>query len=191
MRIAKDAGIIMPKTTLLKAQKGSYFACERFDRNKDAKIHVHTVAGLLHADFRFPSLDYDDILSLTYHLTKDIQEVEHAYRLACFNVLSHNRDDHAKNFSFIMDQDGAWKLSPSYDLTFSSGPAGEHSTTVLGEGKTPTQKHLIALAQKHQLKNAHVILQEVQKAIQAWDKYASQAQVSTKTKALIAKIIQP
>lgn len=189
--MAKDAGIIMPKTTLLKAQKGSYFACERFDRNKDAKIHVHTVAGLLHADFRFPSLDYDDILSLTYHLTKDIQEVEHAYRLACFNVLSHNRDDHAKNFSFIMDQDGAWKLSPSYDLTFSSGPAGEHSTTVLGEGKTPTQKHLISLAQKHQLKNAHVILQEVQKAIQAWDKYASQAQVSTKTKALIAKIIQP
>ena len=90
-----------------------------------------------------------------------------------------------------MDQDGAWKLSPSYDLTFSSGPSGEHSTTVLGEGKTPTQKHLIAIAQKHQLKNAHVILQEVQKAIQAWDKYASQAQVSTKTKALIAKIIQP
>lgn len=188
--MAKNAGIVMPKTTLLKSQKGSYFACERFDRCKDVKIHVHTVAGLVHADFRFPSLDYDDILFLTHHLTKDIQEVERAYRLACFNVLSHNRDDHAKNFSFIMDQEGAWKLSPAYDLTFSSGPAGEHSTTVLGEGKNPTKEHLIALAQKHQLKNAHTILSEVQKAIYMWKEWASQAHVSPKTTAFIANIIQ-
>ena len=174
--MAKNAGIVMPKTTLLKSQKGSYFACERFDRCKDVKIHVHTVAGLVHADFRFPSLDYDDILFLTHHLTKDIQEVERAYRLACFNVLSHNRDDHAKNFSFIMDQEGAWKLSPAYDLTFSS--------------KNPTKEHLIALAQKHQLKNAHTILSEVQKAIYMWKEWASQAHVSPKTTAFIANIIQ-
>jgi serine/threonine-protein kinase HipA len=59
------------------------------------------------------------------------------YRLAVFNVLAHNRDDHAKNFSFLMDENGEWKLAPGYDLTFSSGPRGEQSTMVMGEGRNP------------------------------------------------------
>jgi serine/threonine-protein kinase HipA len=82
---------------------------------------MHTVSGLLHSDFRTPSLDYEDLLNLTGVITKDIREVEKMYRLAVFNVLSHNRDDHAKNFSFLMDNHGEWKLAPAYDLTFSSG----------------------------------------------------------------------
>jgi serine/threonine-protein kinase HipA len=61
---------------------------------------MHTVSGLLHSNFRLPSLDYEDLLNLTATLTKDIREVEKMYRLAVFNVMAHNRDDHAKNFSF-------------------------------------------------------------------------------------------
>ena len=80
---------------------------------------MHTVGGLLHSDFRVPSLDYEDLLNLTGALTKDIREVEKMYRLAVFNVLAHNRDDHAKNFSFLMDEKGEWKFAPAYDLTFS------------------------------------------------------------------------
>jgi serine/threonine-protein kinase HipA len=61
---------------------------------------MHTVSGLIHSNFRFPSLDYEDLLSLTSYLTKDIREVEKMFRLAVFNVMAHNQDDHAKNFSF-------------------------------------------------------------------------------------------
>lgn len=103
---------------------------------------MHTASGLLPSDFRAPALDYEDLLNLTGVLTKDIREVEKMYRLAVFNVLAHNRDDHAKNFSFLMDKAGEWKLSPAYDLTFSSGPNGEQSTMVMGEGRNPTVKHL-------------------------------------------------
>ena len=133
----------MPKTALLEGKKGRYFAIKRFDRIGDKRVHMHSVAGLIHTDFRYPTLDYGDLLKLTMHLTKSMQEVKKVFRLACFNLFSHNRDDHAKNFSFLMDEKGVWGFSPAYDITFSSGPGGEHSTMYLGEGRNPTQDTVI------------------------------------------------
>lgn len=113
--MAKDAGVEMEEIHLFQTKKQShYFATKRFDRNKSKRYHVHTVCGLLHSDFRTPSLDYEDLMTLTTHLTKDIRETERMYRLAAFNVLAHNRDDHSKNFSFIMNESGRWGLSPAY-----------------------------------------------------------------------------
>ena len=159
---AKAAKIEMPNTKLL---QGKYFAIERFDRVGDDRVHVHSVAGLTHSDFRYPTLDYDDLLSLTLHLTKNVREQIKMFRLATFNLFAHNRDDHAKNFSFLLDKDNNWKLAPAYDLTFSQGPSGEHSTTYLGEGKNPTEKHLLKLANKHNIKNADNVISEVKGAV--------------------------
>lgn len=141
--MAENAELEMPATHLFPSQKGSgYFAVKRFDRDKNKRFHMHTVSGLIHSNFRFPSHDYEDLLALTNVLTKDIREVEKMFRLAVFNVMAHNRDDHAKNFSFLMNEFGEWKLSPGYDLTFSNGPGGEQSTMVMGEGRNITKKHL-------------------------------------------------
>ena len=159
---AKKANIEMPNTKLL---QNKYFAIERFDRIADEKVHIHSVAGLTHSDFRYPTLDYDDLLGLTLHLTKDVKEQIKMFRLSVFNLFSHNRDDHAKNFSFLLDENNNWKLAPAYDLTFSQGPGGEHSTTYLGEGKNPTQEHLLKLANKHNIKNANNVILEVKNAI--------------------------
>jgi serine/threonine-protein kinase HipA len=178
--MAKEAGLEMPKTALLEGKKGNYFSCERFDRIGDKRVHVHSVAGLVHSDFRFPSLDYDDLLSLSLHLTKNIQEQEKVFRLACFNLLAHNRDDHAKNFSFLMDERGEWKFSPIYDVTLSSGPGGEHSTMVAGEGKNPTKEHLLTLAKKHRLKNGVSICDEVYASVAQWSKFGQRVGVSQK-----------
>ena len=74
--MAKEAGLIMPDVHLLPAQTGSgYFAAQRFDRNGNERLHTHTASGLLHADFRVPSLDYEDMLALTMTLTKDMRYV--------------------------------------------------------------------------------------------------------------------
>ena len=135
--MAKKANIEIPKTKLLKGKKNSYFTIKRFDRIKDNRLHIHSVAGLTHSDFRIPSLDYDDLLTLCFHLTKDINEVKKLFRLAVFNLFTHNRDDHAKNFSFMLDEKNSWKLTPAYDLTFSYVVGTEHSTTYLNEGKNP------------------------------------------------------
>ncbi len=188
--MARVAGLDMPETTLLESKKGCYFACERFDRAGDKRVHMHSVAGLVHSDFRYPSLDYDDLMSLTLHLTKNVQEVEKVFRLACFNLFSHNRDDHAKNFSYLMDEKGEWSFSPVYDITFSNGPGGEHSMMYLEEGKNPTKEHLLALAKKHGIKNGTLMIDEVKESVGQWSKFASIAGVSKESEKAVEKMLK-
>ncbi|MGE0738245.1 type II toxin-antitoxin system HipA family toxin [Sulfurimonas sp.] len=176
--MAKDAGVDISETKLLQGEKNSYFAVKRFDRKGNERVHIHSLAALVHSDFRLPSIDYDDILKLTLHLTKDMTEVLKVYKLAVFNLLTHNRDDHAKNFSYFLDESNNWRFAPAYDLTFSFGPGGEHSTTYLGEGKSPGKKHLEELAKKHGIKEYKRIIDEIYSVVSNFKKYASDVELS-------------
>jgi serine/threonine-protein kinase HipA len=135
-------------------------------------------------------LDYDMLLRVTMVLTRNVIDAEKAYALACFNVLAHNRDDHPKNFSFLLDQENEWIFAPAYDLTFSFGPAGEQSTMVLGEGKNPGIAQLEALGKKHGLKKAPDILAKVRDAVSKWRDHADQAGVTAKSAKNIAGHIE-
>jgi serine/threonine-protein kinase HipA len=110
------------------------------------------------------------------------------FTLGVFNVLSHNRDDHARQFSYIMERDGNWKLAPAYDLTWSIGPGGEHSTSVLGSGKNITRAELLKLGHKADLKtqDANEIIRRVTEAVGNWQKYAHETGVGKPSKDLIA-----
>ena len=100
--MAKEAGLMVPESKLFPSRKGlGFFGVKRFDRNRDSRIHMHTIAGLLHADHRASVLDYESIMKATLYLTKDIRQCDIQFRNAVFNVLSHNRDDHSKNFAFL------------------------------------------------------------------------------------------
>lgn len=183
--MAKDAGIEMSESTLLTSNDKSYFATKRFDRDGDGRIHMHSVAGLTHSDFRVPTLDYDDLLGLTLHLTKDVNEQLKMFKLAVFNLLMHNRDDHAKNFAYIMQSDGQWRLSPAYDLTFSYGPGGEHSTTYLGQGKKPNQETLLKLAKKHSINKAEDIIEQIESVVKNFKYYADKVELGSVSYKLI------
>jgi len=187
--MAKEAGVEMPGTALIEGRYGRYFAIKRFDRVGDERVHMHSVAGLVHTDFRYPALDYDDLMRLTLHLTKHYEDVSKMFRLACFNLFAHNRDDHAKNFSFLMDSKGVWRLSPAYDLTFSYGVGAEHSTMYMGDGLHPKVEHLLALAKKHGIKKGSDIVEEVRYAVMHWEKWANKANVSKQAREKIAKIL--
>jgi serine/threonine-protein kinase HipA len=184
--MAREAGVEMPETHLFRTKKSKYFGTKRFDRTADARVHMHSLSGLIHADHRNPSLDYDMLLRVTTALTRNIQEAERAYALACFNVLAHNRDDHAKNFSFLLDARNEWVFSPAYDLVFSYGPAGEQSTLVMGEGQNPGTSQLQALGKQHSLKNAPEILERVHNAVTMWPTFAEHAGVSRKSADVIS-----
>jgi len=195
--MAKEAGVFMSETRLFPAKNGpGYFTTRRFDRKESeggmTRLHVHTAGGLLHSDFRTPSLDYEDLLALTEIMTRDMREVEKMYRHAVFNVMSHNRDDHAKNFSFVMDFKGEWKLSPAYDITFSSGPGGQQSTTVLGEGKDPSSEHLKALGKKANLDDKMIagIIESTRHALSNWETLARQHRVNRTNIRLVAEAIR-
>lgn len=179
--MAKDAGLDMSDVHLFPAQKGAgYFATKRFDRRGDQRLHVHSASGLLHSDFRVPSLDYKDLMALTMALTRDAREVEKMFRLAVYNVLACNRDDHLKNFSFLMDAQGDWMLSPAYDLTCALGPGGEQSTLVMGEGRNPGTEHLIRLGLEAGLTRPRIddILEQVKGALSRWRKLAKEHSVA-------------
>ena len=106
-----------------------------------------TAAALLELDFNQPSLDYHELMKLTKILTRDCTEdVENMYRRMCFNVFAHNRDDHSKNFSFVYDtKSETWRLSPAYDLTYSTTYYGEHTTSVDGNGQDPGETELLTV----------------------------------------------
>lgn len=182
--MAKEAGLDVPEARLFKSKScGGYFGVKRFDREKSTFLHMHTVSGLLHVDHRIPSLDYETLLKTTLSLTKNTFECERQFRNAVFNILAHNRDDHAKNFSFLMSSNGTWRVSPAYDLTFSNGPAGEHCTLIMGEGKNPDISHLIKLAEIAEIsqETATEIIDKVKAAVVKWVHFSEQAGVSKKS----------
>ncbi len=106
-----------------------------------------TAAALLELDFNQPSLDYHDLMKLTRIMTRDNKmDVENMFRRMCFNVFAHNRDDHSKNFSFVYDTESeTWRLSPAYDLTYSTTYYGEHTTSVDGNGQDPGETELLTV----------------------------------------------
>ena len=189
--MARAAGLRLPRTRIFATSAGDrFFGVKRFDRaDGNRRFHIHTFGNLIHADFRVPGCDYADLLKATRILTRDQQAVLLAYRLMAFNVLAHNRDDHVKNFSYVMDTGtGHWDLAPAYDLTFAPGPGGEHSTTVDGEGREPTTEQMLRLAGPAGIgaASAREIIDEVRRAVVRWPELADQAGVSVTTREVIS-----
>lgn len=149
---ARKGGMDMPSSRYFDvSSQRSAFGVERFDRVLVAetlqRIPVLSLSALLHADHRLPSLDYESYLLATLHITGDQREVRKAFERCVVNVLLHNRDDHARNFAYTLNKQGFWKLSPVFDLTYSHGPGGEHSTSVMGHGQHISHAHLMRVAQ--------------------------------------------
>lgn len=157
---ARECSIAMEETKLFPSNIGpGYFGTRRFDRKLDEqgnekRIHMLSVSGMLETSHRIPNLDYNILMKLTLELTKDFSEVEKMYRLMCFNVFAHNRDDHSKNFTFLYDEiKQRWLLSPAYDLTDSVSFGGEHATCINGNGKNPGLRDILEVARKIGIKD--------------------------------------
>lgn len=190
LTMAKSAGILVPEYRLITDDQGlQHIAVRRFDRqNQNQRLHVATASGLLHADYRSPTLDYHDLLKLAWVLTKDASQVAQQYLRAVFNLFACNRDDHAKNHGYLMDLSGRWHLSPAYDLTYSEGPNGEHWTAYRGEGRNPTVKSLLELAELSTIgkKEATAMIDQVRAAVDRFSELCGELGVPHKYKNTVA-----
>ena len=132
MQTAAECGVRIPRVALV---RDKFFSIERFDIGTDGqRLHVVTAAALLKTDFRRQDVDYTHLLALTGYLTQDPAQVEEMIRRMVVNLVADNKDDHAKNFSFIC-RDGKWELAPAYDITYSpAGSNGEHATSLFYNG---------------------------------------------------------
>lgn len=170
-KCAEKCGIETSECELFPSKRCSgYFGTKRFDRTDfdRKKILMASASALLETSHRIPNLDYNTLMQLSLQLTKNKADVEKIFRLMCFNVFAHNRDDHSRNFSWLYDEENReWNFSPAYDLTYSNSIGGEHATTINGEGKNPTLKHILAVAEKNDIKYslAEKIASEVQSCV--------------------------
>ena len=145
--MALAAGADVSPSRLVATEAGKFFITRRFDRTDGGgRVHMASAAGLLHADFRIPGDEYALLFRLTDALTHNRSAKIELFRRACLNVIAHNRDDHLKNFSFLMDEKGRWSLAPFYDFTHAEGPNGWQTLSVAGEGANPGMGDLRRLA---------------------------------------------
>ncbi|MBB5687485.1 type II toxin-antitoxin system HipA family toxin [Sphingobium boeckii] len=191
-RMARAAGITMATSRVLPAKEGSgYFATRRFDRPVPARrLHMVSLAGAIEAPSHMPSIDYDGFLRAVHGITRHAGDLEQAFRRMLFNILACNRDDHTRQHSFLLDADSEWRLAPAYDLTYSSGPGGEHYLAVAGEGRTPTRDHVLRLAKRHGFSEVAVsqMIDAVRASIADWPRHAEELAVSASLNEITARL---
>ena len=121
-KVAKSCGINIPKTYLFKDDDNFiHFGIKRFDSSSDGKrFHTHTLAGLLHME-KSTRIDYIELIKIAkeYLFIPD-EDIVELYRRMVFNYIYNNNDDHLKNYTFLMDEQGNWRVSPAYDLTYNN-----------------------------------------------------------------------
>ena len=146
-------GIETPDTLHFNLPDGmAAFASRRFDRRDGLRVPMQSVAAFTGADYKTPgALDYVNFLRATHMCTNDVREKARAFERAVFNVAFNNRDDHPKNFAYVMSRSGQWKLAPAYDVTFCEGPGGYHQMDVMGEALRIDRAALLGLAKEAEL----------------------------------------
>jgi len=180
MAMARDAGLEVPAFRVLGlAGVGDAYAVRRFDRpGGGRRLHMLSAAGAIDVDFRTAAADYHHLLQATRALCPaDAAQALAMFRLAVFNVLAVNQDDHLKNVAWLMDAAGRWRLAPGFDLTYSPSPSGEHTTAVAGEARSVTRSHLDDLAGRGGLKpaSASAVIAEVAAATSQVGRYLADA----------------
>ena len=155
---AFQCGLDVPEVEHFDLSNGlAAFATKRFDRQGNTRIPMHSLAGYLNTDFRVPNCDYETFIRATGHISgNNLQEVKKAFLLAVFNVIFNNRDDHTKNFSYVLNAQRQWQLAPTYDLTFNEGPKGYHQMSVMGEAGVIPKSAIFALGNIAELSQSEV-----------------------------------
>ncbi len=176
--MAIEAGIQMMECRLLEENGRAHFMTKRFDREHGkGKIHVQTFCGIRHYDFNEITLySYEELFETMRMLSLSYPEAQELFRRMVFNVMARNCDDHTKNFAFMMDTSGAWKLSPAYDVCHAYRPGSEwvsqHALSMNGKRKNITRKDLIAVGKSMNIKNTKEIMDKVAIAVSNWEDYA-------------------
>ncbi|HDY7472968.1 TPA: type II toxin-antitoxin system HipA family toxin [Vibrio vulnificus] len=128
--MANKCGVDMMPCRLLHEGNRRHFITQRFDRIKNSKVHVQTLNGLAHIDYKKPgSFSYAELFGIARQLKLSAVDAEQLFKRMTFNIIARNHDDHSKNFAFMLTQDrlkkDKWSLAPAYDLAYSYKPGSK------------------------------------------------------------------
>lgn len=198
LTMAKQAGIDVPEWQLFESPQSSsgkaWLAMKRFDCPNSTipsrRCHTQSLCGLLDADFRQPSMDYENVIKASQALCKSPAVGQQQFVRALFNLFADNQDDHTKNWSFLMDDGGQWRPSPSYDVTFSPNPYQQHMMSYGGYGQQPPLKSIQKLAAQANFvrwKDAQIEISNMIDALSNWVLIAKELDIKKETIALISQ----
>lgn len=175
--MAVDAGLHIMPSRLLESGRIAHFLTERFDRRGNRKVHIQTLAAMK------PSADsYETLFDTACLIGVPPGELRQLFRSMVLNVLGGNVDDHNKNFSFLMDDDGCWHVAPAYDYTFSVDPdaphyVNRHSMTVNNKTESITAADLLEVAHRYGIKAAASFIEKAMGVVSRYSEYARKAGV--------------
>ena len=184
-RLVKECGIDMAECSLIEENGRAHFLTKRFDRIHGAKVHMQTLCGIAHFDYRLlRAYSYEQAFAVMRGLRLTYKEAQEMFRRMVFNVVVRNQDDHTKNISFLMDRGGKWHLSPAYDMGYAYNPDGQwtsaHQMSTNGKFSGITKDDLLECAAKNNIKNAARIIDEVCQAASGWPEIARECEVPQK-----------
>jgi len=180
--MAKDAGINMSKSKLIREGDRSHFITKRFDRINGDKLHMQTLSGIAGFDYRKPNLySYEQVFSVLRKMQLPHKDIIQQFRRMVFNVVARNQDDHVKNISFLMDRMGNWSLSPAYDVSYCYNPAGDwtshHQLSINAKRDNFVLDDLLKVGKENNISKRKEIITEVIASVSKWRQFAKQANV--------------
>lgn len=187
--MALSAGIEMEECRLLPVEGINHFLTKRFDRKNGKKIHLQTLAAI-NPDAR----SYEDLIATCRELSISESEIEKLFALMVFNIMANNTDDHNKNFSFLLEENGPWRMAPAYDVTFifntnGTGPNLERRLSVGGKISDISKSDLLDFAKQNDIKNATAIINRVAEAIGKFNEFADRYDISQPWRSIIQKTL--
>ena len=187
--MAKAAGINMEDCLLREEGGCAHFLTRRFDRDRatGSKIHMQTLCGLAHADFKEPrSYSYEQAFLVLRKIGLDYPDMLELFKRMVFNDFAKNYDDHTKNISFLMDKQGVWSLAPAYDVTYNYKPSSiwvnSHQMLIAGKSKDIDPEDLMAVAKEVGIRatDARDVMEQMRDCVLNWEEYAAQANIPEK-----------
>lgn len=193
--LAKEAGINMAECRLLEENGRAHFMTKRFDRHKNNKIHMQTLCGIAHYDYKMlRAYSYEQAFQIMRRLRLPYNQAEEMYRRMVFNVVARNQDDHTKNISFLMNRTGKWSLSPAYDVSWAYNPQGDwtskHQMSINNKWDDITREDLVTVAQNMNIKHHNEIIEQVTDAVSHWRKLATEYEIPEETIRQIEQSLQ-
>ena len=184
--MAKAAGIDMTECRLLEENGRAHFLTKRFDRKNGKKIHLQSLCGLAHYDFNISgAYGYEQVFAVMRQLRLSKAEAIQQYRRMVFNVIARDQDDHTKNIAFLMGQDGKWRLSPAFDVTYSHNPIGiwtnQHQMSINGKRDHFLLEDILTVGETISIPKPLDIIHDVLVSVKRWPDFAGQAGVGEET----------
>lgn len=181
-QLVRKCGIEMSECSLIEENGRAHFLTKRFDRIGDRKIHMQTLCGIAHYDFRlFHGYSYEQAFDVMRALHLPYSQAQEMYRRMVFNVVARNQDDHTKNISFLMNEEGHWRLSPAYDMGYAYNPLGQwtstHQMSINGKFEDICRADLLECGKRNNIKNAAAIIDEVCDVVSSWPAIAKECEV--------------